>query len=559
MAVDTNTKGLRVPFGLKQGRLYPPQMTDRGLACECVCPGCGSALIANQGIHRRPYFSHHQSQECVHGYESAAHMMAKQIIQVSKYIVVPEYSKTIQRKMPTGDILSETIFIPSTRVDFVDIQVEQTLDGLRPDVIGMTSNGVEILIEVYVTHAVTDDKRERFSKKNLIELDLRLLQPDLVADETLFAEKVLSGADREWISCHLYREEIKIARHTLRENVRRFINEHRTRIEQANIERLAAIERSKQKAQIDERRSQLREKNSHLLDRLKTQALNHGHNDQGLEMEKVRAIAQQLGVVELPTLLSYKQKEDWIFKAHRSIWQAFVYEKFIQGKPLITLYANDVKRAVVREFGMLEWIQELINLKYQQKVQGSNRGQWYGKKGVWFFTDAENRMIPSPYLLILNYLKRLTHEGMLTLKHPDSDSFTVKFDSFSALASYRAEQTAQARLIEQERQKTVIAENERLRQADIDRRKKYAEDSEKRIVQLIALAECLLATKGERDVNMCNQCSHIQEKVDGDFCLECTLSQLFEVNLTFLFLKQLPHRLRSLRLFPPAQDSGKAN
>ena len=41
MAVDTSNDGLRVPFGLRQGRLYPPQGTERGLACECVCPGCG--------------------------------------------------------------------------------------------------------------------------------------------------------------------------------------------------------------------------------------------------------------------------------------------------------------------------------------------------------------------------------------------------------------------------------------------------------------------------------------------------------------------------------------
>jgi len=331
MAVDTSNNGLRVPFGLRQGRLYPPQGTDRGLACECVCPGCGSALIANQGERKRPYFSHYQSRECLGGYESAVHLMAKQIIDERRYIVIPEFRHSIGRKMPTGDVLSEEVVVPGQRLDFVDVRVEQTVDGLRPDVIGVTSDGTVILIEVYVTHAVTDDKRERLAKKNLIELNLSVLPQDLVADEKLFAEEVLSGAGREWISCQLYREEIKTAQQALQEKVKRFITDHRARVEQAKTERrqrrLAEQAAEKKKVEIEARKSQLREQYSRRLEQLQTQTFDQERQERGLDNGTRQAIAQRLQCSELPAALAHEQNGDWIFRVHRTVWQAFIYER----------------------------------------------------------------------------------------------------------------------------------------------------------------------------------------------------------------------------------------
>lgn len=575
MAADTNNSnsGLRVPFGLKHGRLYPPQETDRGLACGCVCPGCGSALIANQGKHKRPYFSHYQTRECAGGYESAVHLMAKQIIEDRKYIVVPSYQKTLIRKMPTGEVMKQYVSVRSQRLEFVDVRLEKTVDGLRPDVIGVTNDGAEVFIEVYVTHAVTDDKRERFAKKSLVELDLSMLPQELVADEALFAEEVLSGAGREWISCQLYREEIKAARQSLQESVKRFITEHRARIEHARIERQAEADRlarerqqrllaeqaaEKKRIKIADQKSQLREQYSRHLEQLHNKTFDVSRQDQGLDLGGAQSIAQRVEYVKLPTELVYEQSGDWIFKTHRAVWQAFIYERFIQGQPRNILRTNDVKRAVVREFGVLEWVSELINLKYQHKVQGRSRGQWYGNKGVWFFTDSENRMIPSPYLLVLNYLKMLANERLLTLEHSDRDSFAVRFDTFTALERHKAEVAEKKRLAELEQQKRVEAELEQLRQAEIERQQKYTEDTKKRIAFLIALVDYLYVKKGVRNVKRCNLCSHFQEPNDGDLCLGCSCSKLWDVTLSISYLETLPHRLRSLRLFPPTPISGKA-
>jgi hypothetical protein len=492
--------------------------------------------------------------------------MAKQIIDERRYIVIPEFRHSIGRKMPTGDVLSEEVVVPGQRLDFVDVRVEQTVDGLRPDVIGVTSDGTVILIEVYVTHAVTDDKRERLAKKNLIELNLSVLPQDLVADEKLFAEEVLSGAGREWISCQLYREEIKTAQQALQEKVKRFITDHRARVEQAKTERrqrrLAEQAAEKKKVEIEARKSQLREQYSRRLEQLQTQTFDQERQERGLDNGTRQAIAQRLQCSELPAALAHEQNGDWIFRVHRTVWQAFIYERFIQGNSRNSLRTNDVKRAVVREFGLVGWIAELINLKHQHKVQGCRRGQWYGKRGVWFFTDAENRMIPSPYLLVLNHLKRLTHEGLLTLEHRGGDSFTVKFDSFAALEGYKAEQSERARLVELDREKAAIEvrkpfQPEWLQLAEIERRQKYTEDNEKRIAFLIAMVDSQYVKKGVRDVRRCSHCSHFQEPSDGDSCIECHHSKLSEVTLSTSYLQTLPHRLQCLRLFPPTPIGGQ--
>ena len=250
--MEREDNGLRVPFGLKNGRLYRPEETDRGLVCGCICPGCGSALIANQGKAKQAYFSHYQSRECEGGYESAIHLMAKQVINCHKWLVIPEYSKTISRRMPTGRVFEETIEIQSTRVNFKQVLVEKGVDGLRPDLIGVAADGTEFFIEVYVTHAVTDDKRNRYKHQNLIELDLSQLPRDTISDESMFTKSVLSGADRHWVACLLYRDKYKELHQSFRSKIKQYISEHRVRVEEVKsfLNELEQVRRLIQQATI---------------------------------------------------------------------------------------------------------------------------------------------------------------------------------------------------------------------------------------------------------------------------------------------------------------------
>ena len=74
--------GCPLPFALRAGQVVEPAEVPNGLACGCVCPGCGHALIAyNAGRQRSPYFGHAPGGDCgVGALESALHLAAKQVL-----------------------------------------------------------------------------------------------------------------------------------------------------------------------------------------------------------------------------------------------------------------------------------------------------------------------------------------------------------------------------------------------------------------------------------------------------------------------------------------------
>lgn len=420
MTAANSSFNLRVPFGQKDGRLYMPHQVERGLACECFCPECGSRLVSNQGNHKRHYFSHHESRECEGGYETSVHLMAKQVVEDHRYIELPVFHKILSRKLPTGDLVEEEVLVLSKRLDFAFVGQEKGLDGLKPDVIGISSDGQELLIEVYVTHAVSDEKCERYRNRNLIELDLSQIPRDSVTNESAFCELVLSKCDRLWHSCRLYKAEIALARQRLNTKARQLLTEHRAKLKREEEERQRQIQLDKQESQrqqeIKARKFALRQQYVPLIERLES----------ARDKYRMPVNAMPQNSENSPIRVEHTDRDDWIFMAPRSEWQEFIYDRFIRGKGYATLDTNEVKKAVVREFGIYDWVNRLIILKYEYKQKGRARNQWYGKKGIWFLTDRENRMIPSPFLVIGKYLNALSMAGFLFPKHGESWKFTVR-------------------------------------------------------------------------------------------------------------------------------------
>lgn len=74
---------MRVPFGLKNNKIYHVQDVPNGLNCGCVCPNCHHPLIAkNQGQYKCAHFSHHSGTECSdYQVMSYLHRYAQQLIE----------------------------------------------------------------------------------------------------------------------------------------------------------------------------------------------------------------------------------------------------------------------------------------------------------------------------------------------------------------------------------------------------------------------------------------------------------------------------------------------
>lgn len=542
---------LRVPFGLRDGRLYTPYQTKRGKQCGCVCPGCQVPLVANQGEKKRHYFSHYHGADCVGGYESAIHLMAKQVVQDSMMVTVPGFSKTLKQELASGSFKESVVDLPPALLHFSSVTLEQTVDGLRPDIVGLLADGTAIHIEVYVTNAVSEDKQTRFSDKNMFELDLSHLDQGAVADMEAFKQEVLELAPRTWIGCQLYQQQLEQARLALAEQVQAYQRKHHDRLQREQQQKQEKEQQQqvalKRKQQIEQRRQQLRQQHDALLKNLEAMVLHGGEKQRESELSSaserwLNRLMQRYGFAIWPECLNVSIKGDWIINMHRTMWQAYIYQTFIVDRPLDTvLDVQSVKKQVIRTFGLLAWAEQLNNLKYQHKQQGKVRGHWYGEKGLWFLDDKENRMIPSPYYVVLRFLESLVQAGLL---RQHKAGFVIHCNNLSRLL---AEQVHVAEVQHKsllDAKRMAEQELEEIRQSEADRLAEARAQKERKIQHLVSQVMSLHQA-GHTHLMYCQHCCHHQPASANAQCTACGHEPLTQqVVLSGDYLVSLPHRLK---------------
>ena len=158
-----------------------------GGACLCHCPYCKSPLDAKNGGHiRRHHFAHAHGHSCEGAYESAVHLLAKQIIQEEGGVMLPESS---DGNRPVG-------FVPLRNVE-----VEKMDEKLRikPDVEGMMADGRRLLVECMVTHRVSYKKYRTIIENGLLCVEINLKWLDFDKD-VLRDFLIHDSGNRKWIT-----------------------------------------------------------------------------------------------------------------------------------------------------------------------------------------------------------------------------------------------------------------------------------------------------------------------------------------------------------------------
>lgn len=170
----------------ESGALVHVDNVIRGSRCKCVCPYCKSQLYAkNGGSVREHHFAHAQGHDCDGAYESSLHMLAKDVLSETGYIMLPD---TYPEGFPTGLI----------RLHNIEIEKRDTKYGFIPDVEGVMDNGERLLIEFYVSHRVDAMKRKEIVANGLkcIEIDIGYMS---LNKEKLKAFLTGSTRNRKWI------------------------------------------------------------------------------------------------------------------------------------------------------------------------------------------------------------------------------------------------------------------------------------------------------------------------------------------------------------------------
>lgn len=180
---------------------------ERGSKCGCICPCCKNPMIARMGTYNEHHFAHASHSDCLGGYESALHMMAKEIVEEGSSIMLPALkSKYVLGEGTSYLVLDNKIYNSfcyapiNITPDLGSVLVESTLEDIKPDVI-VCYKGKKLIIEFLVTHAVDEKKKAKIYSLGIstVEIDLSVLADRVCTKEEIksFIEK--DTEHRKWI------------------------------------------------------------------------------------------------------------------------------------------------------------------------------------------------------------------------------------------------------------------------------------------------------------------------------------------------------------------------
>ncbi|MEP2024049.1 MAG: competence protein CoiA family protein [Reichenbachiella sp.] len=178
---------------------------EGGLKCNCICPSCGTKLIAKNKVGNKvqPHFQHYDTKECTNAVETALHLLAKEVIEESREIVLPSYKEKYlvkdEKYRGYGPLIDqEKEFLKQKRVKVISVKTEKSIGNITPDLI-VDVEGKSVLVEIFVTHKVDQEKLVKIKSKGLdtIEIDLHSEQRSITKDS--LKRILLNGSRSKWI------------------------------------------------------------------------------------------------------------------------------------------------------------------------------------------------------------------------------------------------------------------------------------------------------------------------------------------------------------------------
>ena len=190
---------LRLRYALLKGTDRESRFVDdveTGLKCNCVCPCCGKEVVAkNQGKKKEHHFAHTKGADCVGARMTALHMLAQNVLEEKKQVLLPPYNGIFCKK----DSILKT---------FDHIELEETCKNedstRRPDCIGYNEGKTQNLwIEIYCRHKIDDAKKEDIinRKQYCVEIDFSDLLKTNYSREDVEYRLIEDCTHSKWICC----------------------------------------------------------------------------------------------------------------------------------------------------------------------------------------------------------------------------------------------------------------------------------------------------------------------------------------------------------------------
>lgn len=421
--------GFRVPFGLKDGRVWAPAEVAKGKACGCLCPGCHGPLVAKaqESRRKRPHFAHLTDTDCQTGRETGIHLRAKQLIAERQQLVIPAWIGDLV-DMPNppharddGGRLhwGRQIDHPARRVELRDIEVERSFGTYQPDVCAHDETG-ELLIEVRVTHAVDDRKAARVQMQGhrMVEVDLSRLDRNTPHDLAAFEQAVIfDPANRSWISCPEAVADWKASKQELDEQVAARNCEIAQQRDQLIKVAQARRERESQEAKDKDGRKayiRRRERKKHADDLAQLIELTSPARIERILREYQVVAEDRVGALLNTAPAAVRSAclrahvDAWVFGVDPALWQLLAYDHFVTKQSAGDRFnQKDVASWVRRSFLREKALYRLFVTQYASRAEARRAGFSKRRLDYWVFTDEENNRIPNFYAPINEFVDRL--------------------------------------------------------------------------------------------------------------------------------------------------------
>lgn len=181
-------------IGIKDGKyihIKDIPMSEKGLACGCVCPICGGKLVANKGEKNTHHFKHH-AKNCGATNETILHKRAKELLAKTGRIILPEIEPEDHHYDDFKHNLTTTgagrLTMNLDKGDFISLEDQDILKeyGFKPDVV-FFQQGNPLCIEIAVSHFIDEDKLKKIvdADMNVLEVNLSGIPFDIKDDELI--------------------------------------------------------------------------------------------------------------------------------------------------------------------------------------------------------------------------------------------------------------------------------------------------------------------------------------------------------------------------------------
>lgn len=291
--------------------MYVPADVQTGLACGCICIGCGATLVAKKGAKKRWHFAHYNVEIGESCAESAIHAAAKQVLLEHNSLRLPSMRVVVYGQATSGQALEESSVLLEERV----VRFERTCaevweDGIRPDVVGYRGER-RLLVEMYFRHRVDESKRRKIGELKLPTIEVDLSDLDVSTGFDAIAQRVIhETAFKSWLFFPNEEQE----RHKLLAGLA------------ARIERADREHQAEQAA--DQKRQATRQRKLD-NDRKRRKEANQRYRQMSHE-DKERELRERLGIPgQWPYYLRKKGDGASAIAEQAMIWQAALFSRFI--------------------------------------------------------------------------------------------------------------------------------------------------------------------------------------------------------------------------------------